>query len=339
MRAVAYHAAGPIDRPDALVDVELPDPVPGERDLLVEVCAVGVNPVDARMRRGAAPKPGEAKVLGWDAAGIVRAAGPGASRFQVGEAVFYAGSILRPGANSRLHLVDERIVGRKPSRLDWAAAAALPLTTITAWEMLFDRLEVRRPVAGGARSILVVGAAGGVGSMAVQLARGLTDLTVIGTASRPETAARVERMGAHHVLDHSRPMAPQFAELGLAAPSYVFSTTHSDAHLADVVQLIAPQGRYGLIDDPKAFDVGRLKAKALSLHWEGMFVRSSHQTADMQKQGELLDEVAALIDAGELSSTLGPRLSPICAQTLIEAHRLVESGAAVGKVVVEGWPA
>jgi len=337
MRAVAYQTAGPIDRADALVDVELPDPAPGDRDLLVEVRAVSVNPVDTKVRRGAKLKSGEWKVLGWDAAGVVRSVGAQTSRFKAGDEVYYAGNILRPGANSELHVVDERIVGRKPRRLDWAEAAALPLTTITAWEMLFDRLEVRRPIPGGARAILIVGAAGGVGSIAVQLARQLTDLTVIGTASRPETASWVAAKGAHHVLDHSRPMAPQVADLGLGSPSYVFSTSYSDAHLADMVQLLAPQGRYGLIDDPPSLDVGRLKVKSLSLHWEGMFVRSTFQTPDMDKQGELLDQVAALIDAGKLSSTAGRRLWPICAETLMQAHRLVESGGAVGKVVLEGW--
>jgi NADPH:quinone reductase len=338
MRAVGYQTPGPLDRPDALVDIDLPAPTPGDRDLLVEVRAVSVNPVDVKVRRGAAPKPGEWKVLGWDAAGIVKAVGAQASRFRVGDAIFYAGSIMRPGANSQLHLVDERIVGRKPERLDWADAAALPLTAITAWEMLFDRLEVDRPVPGGAPAVLIVGAAGGVGSMAVQLARQLTDLTVIGTASRPETAQWVRDKGAHHVLDHSRPLAPQMAGLGLGAPAFVFSTTHSEAHLPDVVQLIAPQGRYGLIDDPKSLDVARLKAKSLSLHWEGMFVRSTFQTPDMGKQGDLLDRVSALVDAGKLISTAATRLAPIGAETLRQAHALVESGSAIGKVVVEGWP-
>jgi NADPH:quinone reductase len=338
MRAVGYRTAGPLDRADALVDIELPDPVPKARDLLVEVRAVSVNPVDTKVRRGAAPKPGEWKVLGWDAAGIVKAVGSEASRFRVGDAVYYAGSIMRPGTNSQLHLVDERIVGRKPEPLDWAEAAALPLTTITAWEMLFDRLEVQRPISGGAGAILIIGAGGGVGSVAVQLARRLTDLIVIGTASRPETLRRVQALGAHHVLDHSRALAPQVAELDLGAPAFVFSTNQSDKHLADVVELIAPQGRYGLIDDPKSLDVGRLKGKSLSLHWEGMFVRSTFRTPDMEKQGELLDRVSALIEAGQLTTTAAERLGPITAETLIKAHAMVEAGGLVGKIVVEGWP-
>lgn len=338
MRAVGYQIAGPVDSADALVDIELPQPEPGDRDLLVEIHAVAVNPVDTRMRRGAAPKAGEWKVLGWDAAGVVKAIGPGVSRFRPGDEVYYAGAITRPGANSQLHLVDERIVGRKPASLSWAEAAALPLTTITAWEMLFDRLEICRSIAGAARAILIIGAGGGVGAMAVQLARRLTDLVVIGTASRPETAGWVRDMGAHHVLDHSQPLAPQFAELNVGPPGVVFSTNHSDKHLGDVVQLIAPQGRYGLIDDPKSLAVSRMRAKSLSLHWEGMFVRSTFSTPDMVRQGEILGQVAALVDAGHLISTAGTRLRPINADTLRHAHSLVESGRSLGKVVLEGWP-
>ena len=338
MRAVGYQTPGPIDGSDSLVDIELPDPVPGDRDLLVEVRAVSVNPVDAKVRNSGAPKAGQWRVLGWDAAGVVKAVGSAVTRFAVGDEVFYAGSIMRPGANSELHVVDERIVGRKPASLDWAAAA-LPLTSIAAWEMLFDRLDVKRAVPGAAPAILIIGAAGGVGSMAVQLARRLTDLTVIGTASRPDSTAWVRDMGAHHVLDHSQPLAPQIKDLNIGAPAFVFSVTQSEQHLADVVKLIAPQGRYGLIDDPKALDVSLLKGKSLSLHWEGMFVRSTFQTADMAAQGDLLDQVAAMVDAGDLASTAAERLSPINAENLKRAHALVEGGRMRGKVVVEGWPA
>ena len=336
MRAVAYREPGPIDRPDALVDVELPTPVACARDLLVEVRAISVDPVDTKVRTRAGPADGGWKVLGWDVAGVVRGVGPEVRRLAVGDAVYYAGSLDRQGANAELHLVDERIVGRKPQSLDWAEAAALPLTAITAWETLFDRLDVGRPVPGAA-SILVIGGAGGVGSMAVQLARQLTPLRVIATASRPETRDWVDALGAHHVLDHSLPLAPQFLAHGLEAPGYVFSTTHTDQHLADIAELIAAQGRFALIDDPAALDVSVFKRKSVSTHWEFMFTRSLFATPDIGEQAVLLDEIARLVDAGTLRTTLSERFGPIDAANLVRAHRLLESGRARGKVVLEGF--
>ncbi|WP_134681411.1 zinc-binding alcohol dehydrogenase family protein [Paracoccus ravus] len=338
MRAIGYTKAGPITADDALVDIDLPEPTPGERDLLVEVKAVSVNPVDTKVRASAAPETGQHKVLGWDAAGIVRAVGAGVTGYAPGDAVYYAGSIARTGTNAQLHCVDERIVGHKPRTLDWAEAAALPLTTITAWEALFDRLEVTRPVPGGAPAVLIVGGAGGVGSIAIQLLRACTELTVIATASRSETAQWARDMGAHHVIDHSRPMAPQIAALDLGAPSFVFSTTHSDQHIPDVAELIAPQGRFALIDEHTPLDVRPFQGKAVSIHWELMFARPLHQTPDMGEQKVLLDEVARLIDAGAVRTTLTERLSPMDARTLSKAHAQVESGTMRGKVVVEGWP-
>lgn len=337
MRAVAYNEAGPIDRPESLLDKEFADPVAVGRDLLVEVKAVSVNPVDVKVRQSAERTGAGWKTLGWDAAGVVRAVGPDVSAFGVGDEVFYAGSIAREGTNSELHLVDERIVAVKPRMLDWAAAAALPLTSITAWEALFDRLDVRRSVPGAANALLVIGGAGGVGSIAIQLARQLTDLTVIATASRPETHNWVSDLGAHHVIDHSRPLAPQIEALGLGAPAFVFSTTHTDRHLADIAELIAPQGRFALIDDPAALDALPFKRKSVSLHWELMFTRSLFDTADMGEQGRLLTEMARLADAGRLRTTLTERLSPINATNLKRAHQMVESASMRGKVVLEGW--
>lgn len=340
MRAVGYRTPGPIDAPDALVDIERPRPVATGRDLLVEVRAVSVNPVDTKVRRTAAPEPGEWKVLGWDAAGVVVEAGPDAGRFRPGDEVFYAGALARPGTNAEFHLVDERIVGRKPRSLDWAEAAAMPLTAITAWEALFDRLDVRgREVPGAAPVIVIVGGAGGVGSMAIQLARQLTGLTVVATASRPETAEWVRGLGAHHVVDHRQPLAAQVAALGLGAPAFVFSTTQTDRHLAQIAELIAPQGRMVLIDDPASLDIGLFKRKSVSVHWEFMFTRSMFGTPDIRAQGELLDEVSRLVDAGTLRTTLGRRLGTIDAATLMEAHRLLESGTVIGKLVAEGFVA
>lgn len=337
MKAIAYREAGPIDRPDALIDVELPRPVPSGRDLLVEVAAVSVNPVDVKVRAGVAPPDGGLKVLGWDAVGTVMEVGDGVSRFKPGDAVWYAGSIARPGSNSQFHLVDERIVGHRPASLTDGQAAALPLTTVTAWEMLFDRLDVRRPVPGATEAILIIGGAGGVGSIAIQLARALTGLTVIATASRPETQDWVRDLGAHHVVDHSKPLGPQIAALGLGAPAFVFSTTETHQHLRDIVELIAPQGRFGLIDDPKSLDVVSFKRKAVSIHWELMFTRPLFETADMDEQGKLLDEVARLIDAGHLRSTVTDVLRPINAANLRRAHQLIETGKARGKLVLEGF--
>ena len=337
MKAVAYQTPGPIDREDALQDVELETPTAAGRDLLVKVHAVSVNPVDVKVRTAMAPEGGEWRVLGFDAAGVVEAVGPDVRDFQPGDAVFYAGSIARPGTNSEFHLVDERIVGRKPDSLSDAAAAALPLTAITAWEMLFDRLDVKNPTPQGGDVILVIGGAGGVGSITIQLLRALTDLTVIATASRPETQDWVRECGAHHVIDHRQPLVPQVEALGLGAPGYVFSTTHTDAHLPAIIELIAPQGRFGLIDDPAVLDAKPFKQKAVSLHWEFMFTRPVFETPDMDAQGRLLNEVAALVDAGRIRSTATEVAGKIDAATLRAVHAQIETHTARGKIVLEGF--
>ncbi len=338
MKAIAYQHSLPIDDPLALQDVDLPEPTPGARDLLVEVHAVAVNPVDAKVRQRAAPPAGDWKVLGWDAVGVVRAVGAEVRRFKPGDRVWYAGAIDRSGSNAQMHLVDERIAALAPTSLDDAAAAAMPLTAITAWEMLFDRLGVPRD-GGEGQSLLVIGAAGGVGSMLVQLARRLTKLTVIGTASRRETADWVRDLGAHHVIDHSKPLAGEITAAGLPAPQLVVSLTQTNQHFAQIAELIAPQGRFGLIDDPAAgtIEIGLLKSKSVSLHWELMFTRSLFQTADMARQHELLTEVARLVDAGTLRTTLGEHLGAINAANLRRAHAMQESGRARGKLVLEGF--
>lgn len=335
MRAVAQLEPKPVDAPDCLVDLDLPRPEATGRDLLVAVRAVSVNPVDVKVRGGVASE--HPRVLGWDAAGVVVEAGPDCHLFRPGDEVAYAGAFLRPGTDAEFHLVDERLVGRKPATLSFEEAAALPLTTLTAWETLFDRLEVARAVPGAAPAVLVVGGAGGVASIAVQLLRALTDLTVIGTAARPETRDWVTAMGAHHVVDHSRPMAPQIAALGLGAPGHVFSTTHSGEHLPDIAELIAPQGRFALIDDPAHLDVARLKRKSVSLHWESMFTRSTFATPDVERQHAILTELAGLVEAGRIRTTLTEVMGPISAATLRAAHARLESGKMIGKLVVAGW--
>ena len=334
MQAIGFQQSGGIN---VLVNIEQPTPTPKGRDLLIEIKAVSVNPVDVKVRQSTKVEPSQWKVLGWDAAGIVTAIGPDVKLFQPGDEVFYAGAIDRLGTNAEYHLVDERIVGMKPKTIDWAESAALPLTAITAWEMLFDRLEVKKSVPGVARAIVIIGDAGGVGSIAIQMARKLTDLTVIATASRPETIAWVNEMGAHHVIDHTLSLAQQVAALGLGAPAFVFSTTQTDQHLNAIVELIAPQGRFGLIDNPMTLDINRFKRKSVSVHWEFMFTRSFFNTTDIAEQGKLLNEVSRLVDEDVLRTTLTERYSPIDAANLKQVHTLIESGKARGKIVLEGF--
>jgi len=338
MHAIGYQHPQAINEPSALLDIELPTPQVQGRDLLVEVHAVSVNPVDTKVRASAMPAEGQThKVLGWDASGIVRAVGADVQLFQPGDRVYYAGSITRPGTNSELHLVDERIVGHMPKSLGFAEAAALPLTSITAWELLFDRLAIPKGQESEGKTILVIGAAGGVGSILVQLAKRLTGLTIVATASRPETQTWVRQLGAHHVIDHSQPFAPQLQAIGLPQVEYVASLTHTGDHMAQIVEVVAPQGKLGLIDDMPVLDVMPFKRKAVSVHWEMMFTRPMFATPDMQAQHTLLDRVAQLVDEGQLRSTLAERYGRINAHNLRRAHALIESGQARGKVVLEGW--
>lgn len=338
MKAVGYEVALPIDDPRALIDFTLPDPVADGHDLLVRVEAVSVNPVDTKVRRKASPEEGGHKVLGYDAAGVVEAIGGAVTLFKPGDRVWYAGSIARPGTNSERHLVDERIVGRMPASLGFVEAAAMPLTSITAWELLFDRLQLAQGErAGEGRRLLVVGASGGVGSILVQLARQLTGLTVIGTASRPETQAWVKALGAHHVIDHGQPLDKALQAAGLAPVDYVVSLTHTDQHFPALVEVLKPQGKLALIDDPAGLNVLALKGKSLSLHWESMFTRSLYGTEDMSAQHHLLNRVAELVDAGRLRTTLTETFGTINAANLRRAHALIESHKARGKIVLAGF--
>ena len=338
MKAVAYYQPLPAEHPEALQDVQLAEPVPGPRDLLVEVRAISVNPVDTKIRQGVTPADGAAKVLGWDASGVVKAVGSEVSLFQPGDRVFYAGAIDRAGANSELHVVDERIVGHMPSSLSFAVAAALPLTAITAWELLFERLQISEGSANQNQTLLIVGAAGGVGSILTQLARRLTGLTVIGTASRAQTQAWVRELGAHHVIDHSKPLSEELARIGVGQVTHVASLTQTEQHYEQLIEALEPQGRLALIDDPvQPLDVMKLKRKSLSLHWELMFTRSLYQTEDMIEQHRLLERVSSLVDSGVLRTTLGEHFGRIDAANLRRAHALLESGKARGKIVLEGF--
>lgn len=337
MKAIGYITNGAIDRADALIDLEIEQPTAIGHDILVKVAAVSVNPVDVKVRQSRPAEGDTPAILGWDAVGEVVETGDKVTQFKQGDKVWYAGAINRSGTNAEYHLVDARIVGHAPKSIETSAAAALPLTTLTAQEMIFDRLKVTDPVPGAAKAIVIIGGAGGVGSIAIQLLREQTDLTIIATASRPETQEWVKELGAHHVVDHSKPLPEQIAALGIGAPAFVFSTNHSDSYVPQIVEFIAPQGRFGLIDDPENFDIMPFKGKAVSIHWELMFTRSLFTTKDIARQGDILDTVAGLIDAGKIRSTATESFGTINADNLKRAHALIESGRAKGKIVLEGF--
>ena len=333
MKAIAITRSAPHNI-EFLHEIELPQPTATGHDLLIEVKAISVNPVDTKVRAGFT---GEApRVLGWDAVGVVTAVGEAVTLFAPGDEVWYAGALGRAGSNSEYQLVDERIVALKPKSLDNAAAAAMPLTAITAWEMLFDRLSVQEQGNEG-DTLLIVGAAGGVGSILVQLARKLTKMTVIGTASRPESQQWVREAGAHYVIDHSKPLSEELASLGINEVTHVASLNHTAAHYAEVVKSLAPQGKLALIDDPETLDARPLKAKSISLHWEFMFTRSMFETRDMIAQHQLLTRVAGLIDEQVITTTLGEHYGAITAANVQKAHAQLETGRAVGKIALEGF--
>jgi len=336
MKAIGYTEAGDIGRPGALIERELPDPRPSGRDLLVRVDAVSVNPVDTKVRHNAPPAEGF-RVLGFDAVGTVEAVGDAVALFRVGDRVWYAGSIRRPGSNAQLQLVDERIVGPAPKSIAAGDAAALPLTAITAWEMLFDRFYVHKAVAGDNRTILIVGGAGGVGSIAIQLAKRVAEMTVIATASRPETAEWCRLMGADHVIDHSKPLAKEVRALGIGDPGFVFSTTRTEEHFDQIVELIAPEGKLGVISGIGNASADKLSGKSVTLCYELMFTRSNVNAPDLIEQHRLLAEVARLVDTGAIRSTAREQFGRLSAVNLTRAHAHVETDRSIGKVVLEGF--
>ncbi|WP_028537212.1 zinc-binding alcohol dehydrogenase family protein [Paludibacterium yongneupense] len=335
MKAVGFYTPQAVDNADSLVDIQLPAPLATGHDLLVEVHAVSVNPVDVKVRASAQPPAGQARILGWDAAGIVRAVGDKVTRFKAGDRVWYAGEINRPGSNSELQLVDERIAGPAPASLDFAEAAAMPLTSLTAWELLFDRLKVQHADPAQDNRLLVVGAAGGVGSILLQLARALTGLTVIATASREETRAWASECGAHHVIDHHQPWSAQLAALGFADVTHVIGLNHTEAYLAQIVEVLRAEGQLALIDDPQSLDIVPFKAKSLSVHWELMFTRSLFKAPSLARQHDILRKMAALVDAGTVRTTLTERIKGINAENLRQVHARIEQGNARGKIVLE----
>lgn len=336
MKAVALTRYLPVDNPDAFLDVVLPRPEAAGRDLLVAVKAVSINPVDTKVRAPKDTVEDTPRVLGWDASGIVEAVGPDVTLFQPGDAVYYAGDITRSGSNAEFHLVDERIVGAKPKSLGFAEAAALPLTTITAYEAFFDRLGIDRDGADTGQSVLIIGAGGGVGSIAIQLAKA-AGLVVIATASRPETTAWVKELGADHVVNHRAPMVDQVRALGFAHVDHI-AIFNDMRHWETAVELIRPEGAIVTIDDTDLpMPMAGMKTKAASLHWEFMFARAMFETPDMIEQHRLLTYVAQEIDAGRIRTTLDTVLTPINAENIRAAHALVETGRAKGKIVVESF--
>ncbi len=337
MKAVALKRYLPIADPEALLDVELPDPRPEEHDLLVRVHAVSVNPVDTKVRSPKDKTESPPRVLGWDAAGTVEAVGPEDTLFRPGDAVFYAGSITRPGCDSELHLVDERIVGRKPRSLDFAQAAAMPLTALTAHEALFDRMSIDLGGRHTGRSLLIINGAGGVGSIAIQLAK-LAGLHVIATASRPESQAWCRTLGADHVINHREELAQQLRAVGSPEVDYILNTVNTGAYWTVMGDVIKPFGRMAsIVETKEPVDLGRLMRKSVSFSWELMFTRAIFQTQDMLEQHRILTQVSEWLDAGRLRTTLTEKLSPISAATLRAAHAKLESGTMVGKLALEGW--
>ncbi|GAA4101646.1 zinc-binding alcohol dehydrogenase family protein [Zhongshania borealis] len=342
MKAIGYKKSLPINEAESLIDIALPQLTATGRDLLVKINAIAVNPVDYKIRQKAVNEDGSYKVIGWDAAGEVVAVGEAVTTFKPGDVVYYAGDLTRQGSNAEYQLVDERIVGSKPKSLSFAEAAALPLTTITAWELLFEHLAIRQQGADATvqsdEVILVVGAAGGVGSILIQLVKAITGATVIATASRTDSQAWVKSLGANHVVDHTKPLLPQIEALGIKQVSHIASLNGTGTYFDDYPVLLATFGKIAMIDDPATpLDVMKLKTKSQSLHIEFMFARSMYQAADMEAQGELLTRVADLVDQGYIKTTSGKSLGIINADNLKVAHAELETGAAIGKIVLEGF--
>ncbi|MCB4435740.1 zinc-binding alcohol dehydrogenase family protein [Alteromonas sp. McT4-15] len=337
MKAVGYTQSLAINENDALIDVDIEKQSASGRDLLVKINAIAVNPVDYKIRQRVNPEAGTPKILGWDAVGEVVEIGADVSEFAVGDRVYYAGDLTRQGTNAEYQLVDERIVGHAPKTLSDSEAAALPLTTITAYELLFDHLALAQQQEKSDEVVLVVGAAGGVGSIMLQLLKTLTGATVIATASRQSSKDWVVSLGADYVVDHSKPLAQQIEALNIGQVTHVASLNNTGAYVEAFVEVMKPKGKLALIDDPESLDVSKLKQKSLSLHWEFMFTRSMFETDDMVEQSHLLNHVANLIDEGKVKTTVGKHLGKINAANLKKAHQILEEGSAIGKLVLEGF--
>ncbi|WP_430473086.1 zinc-binding alcohol dehydrogenase family protein [Thalassospira lucentensis] len=337
MKSIGIHRPAPVETPGLFTQIETEMPTAEGRDILVRVKGVAVNPVDFKVRKGRAEE-GKFTVLGWDAAGVVEAVGEDVTLFRPGDEVWYAGDVTRSGSNSEFQLVDERIVAPKPKSLDFAAAAALPLTAITAWEAMFDRLLIDRTAtdANANKTILIIGGAGGVGSIAIQLAK-LAGLKVITTASRPETVEWVKKLGADQVINHRKPLDEELAALNIPNVDYIFCTSETDQYFDMMATLIVPQGRIVTITEASEnHNVDLLKAKSASFSYEFMFTRSMFETPDMIEQHKLLATVAQLVDEGVIKNTANESFGPLTPESLQKAHVLLESGKAIGKITFDG---
>ncbi len=341
MKAIGYTASLPIEETDSLSDIELPIPGASGNDLLVKISAIAVNPVDYKIRQSKPADDGSHRIIGWDAVGTVTETGEAVTRFKPGDTVYYAGSLLRSGCNAEYQLVDEKLVGHKPTTLPDADAAALPLTGITAWELLFEHLNLAQSSPDDTKRsdevLLVVGAAGGVGSILIQLARVLTGATIIATASREESRSWVTALGAHHVINHRLPLNAQLEDLGVGPLTHVASLNGTASYFDAYTEALQPFGKIAIIDDPGSVDISQLKPKSLSFHWEFMFARSMFNSPDMIQQGELLNRIANLVDAGLIRTTAGQHLGVINATNLKNAHQQLEAGRSIGKIVLEGF--
>lgn len=333
MKAIGYQFN--IDnKTGAFVEFEQPTPQPKDHDLLVKIEAISVNPVDYKVRQGIEDFQEPPRILGWDAAGVVESVGGNVSLFKKGDRVFYAGDITRNGSNASHQLVDENIVGRMPKSLDFPQAAALPLTSITAWEALFDRLKIN-PAADKDKQILIIGGAGGVGSIAIQLAKKNANLRVIATASREESRKWCLSLGADDVINHHENMVEQFQQKGLAAPDYILCLNNTDHHFKSMSELIASQGMIcSIVETILSHDLDGLKSKSAGFVWEFMFTRSMYRTNDRVKQHELLNSIAELIDAGKIKTTLNKIYGQISVDNIAAVHDQLEAGSSIGKIVL-----
>jgi len=341
MKAIGYLSNLPIDHIESLMDIELDQPTAQGHDLLIKIDAIAVNPVDTKIRQNVPSSTSSHKVIGWDAVGEVIAIGENVSQFKPGDKVFYAGDLNRQGSNAEFQLVDERLVGFKPKSLNNSEAAALPLTAITAWELLFDRLGIQMQTPDiktqSNEIILVVGAAGGVGSILIQIAKAISGATIIATASRKSSQAWVKELGADYVIDHTLDLEIQIEALNIGQVTHVASLNGTQDYFDAYIELLAPFGKIALIDDPASLDAVKMKRKSLSLHWEFMYTHSMFQTSDMNKQHLLLNRVSDLVDQGYIHTTVNHNLGQINADNLKTAHQAIESGTVIGKIVLEGF--
>ncbi len=337
MKAIGIYQYLPASDPDCFAEIDLEKPQPSHRDLLIKVKAVSVNPVDYKIRQSVKEKRVTPSILGWDAAGIVEQVGDRVSLFKPGDEVYYAGSITRPGSNSEYQLVDERIVGKKPATLSFSEAAALPLTTITAWESLFERLgiEPQQTPKNQASKVLIIGGAGGVGSIAIQLAAQVAGLQVIATASRKESIDWCFKMGSNYCIDYHEPFASSLENIAVKEVDYILCFNDTERHFKDMADVIKPQGKIcSIVEAKNPLDMNLIKSKSVTFAWEFMFTKSMYETDDIQSQHELLNQVADLVDRGILKTTMTQNLGSLNAINLAKAHALLESGKTIGKLVL-----